>query len=481
MSSGTDIAMPAPPRGRSVLAGYGLLLLAAAAIFFGVQFLGRSVAAPAAAEAVKAAAPKGGTPHLLGHVLAAIVTVVVCSRLVGALFLKLGQPRVIGEVVAGILLGPTLLGRIAPGATAFLFPQTIMPILNSLAQLGVILYMFLVGLELNLDLLKSRAHATVAISHSSIIIPFLLGTMLSLWFFLLYAPAGVPFTSFSLFMGIAMAITAFPVLARILTDQGLERSEIGVLALSCAAADDVTAWCLLAFVVGVAKAELSAALMTLVLSLAYIALVIGIGRPIAARRWGPESGAKLNNNLIALVLGGVLASSLITDTIGIHAIFGAFLIGVIIPHNSEIARGLRYKLEDFVTILLLPLYFAYTGMRTQIGLLSEPSDWAICGVIILAATVGKFGGTVAAGRLTGLNWLTSTALGILMNTRGLMELIVLNIGLDMGVISPTLFAMMVIMALVTTMATAPLLRWTGALGHFAEKPADPAPAHPQAG
>jgi len=478
MSSGTEIAMPATPRGRNVLAGYGLLLLAAAGIFLGVQLLGRNVAAPTAAEAGQAAAPRTAAPHILPHVLAAMVTVIVCSRLVGTLFLKLGQPRVIGEVVAGILLGPTLLGRVAPGATAFLFPATIMPILNSLAQLGVILYMFLVGLELNLDLLKSRAHATVAISHSSIIVPFLLGTVLSLWFFPLYAPAGVPFTSFSLFLGIAMAITAFPVLARILTDQGLERSEIGVLALSCAAADDVTAWCLLAFVVGVAQAELSAALVTLVLSVVYIALVVGVGRPIAARRWGPGSGVTLNNNLIALVLGGVLASSLITEAIGIHAIFGAFLIGVIIPHNSEIARGLRYKLEDFVTILLLPLYFAYTGMRTQIGLLSHPADWAICGVIVLAATVGKFGGTLVAGRLTGLNWLTSTALGILMNTRGLMELIVLNIGLDLGVISPTLFAMMVIMALATTMATAPLLRWTGALQHFAEGPPERAPSLP---
>ncbi|AMV17791.1 cation:proton antiporter [Planctomyces sp. SH-PL14] len=450
---------PAPASTRGLFTGYTLLFVGAIVLFFLVRSVGETMTGPApATTAPAAAAAKGGGGHgILPQVLIAITVVVTTSRFVGSIAKRLGQPRVIGEVLAGIILGPSLLGRIAPGTMTTLFPATIMPTLNTLAQIGVILYMFLVGLDLNAGVLRSRAHATVAISHVSIIVPFLLGATLALWLFPTLAPAGISFTSFALFLGAAMAITAFPVLARILTDQKMEKSELGVLSLGCAAVDDVTAWCLLAFVVGVTKAELGIAVTTIVLAVGYVAVMLLVARPLANKWFGSEAGRPLTTDLTALLLVGVLVSSLITEAIGIHAIFGAFLLGAVIPHESEVAKAFRHRLEDVVTILLLPLFFAYTGMRTQIGLLSTPMDWIMCAVIILVATLGKFGGTVAAGRWTGLDWRTSSALGVMMNTRGLMELIVLNIGLDMGVISPTLFAMMVLMAIVTTIATTPIL------------------------
>jgi K+:H+ antiporter len=256
-----------------------------------------------------------------------------------------------------------------------------------------------------------------------------------------------------------MSITAFPVLARILTDRGIQKTPLGVVALGCAATDDVTAWCLLAFVVGVAQARIGGAFAVLALTLAYIAVMFLFVRPVATRFFARYTEADdLTPNLVALVFAALLISSLITEYIGIHAVFGAFLLGAIIPHNSPVARALTGRLEDLVTILLLPAFFAFTGMRTQIGLVAGYEQWLLCGLIILVATAGKFGGTLAAGRLTGLGWRDAAALGLLMNTRGLMELIVLNIGLDLGVISPTLFAMMVLMALVTTMAASPLLQ-----------------------
>ncbi len=307
--------------------------------------------------------------------------------------------------------------------------------------------------------LRSHARASIAISHASMVFPFLLGNLLALVMYQDLAPAHVPFTSFALFMGIALAVTAFPVLARILSDRGVARSELGVLALGCAAIDDVTAWCLLAVVVGVAQAQFDHALWVCALAAAYIAAMVIVVRPVAqslARRYQDKD---IQRGVVAGVMLALLLSALITEAIGIHPVFGAFLFGAMIPHDCALARALTRQLEDLVIVLFLPAFFAFTGMRTEIGLLSGWDNWLLCGLIILAATVGKFGGTLVAGRLSGLSWRVSSALGILMNTRGLMELIVLNIGLDLGVLSPTLFAMMVLMAILTTVATAPLLHW----------------------
>jgi Kef-type K+ transport system membrane component KefB len=381
----------------------------------------------------------------------------VTGRLLGLLLHYLGQPPVIGEVVGGILLGPSLLGRVWPEAAAFVLPPSVAPFLGVIAQLGVVLYMFLVGLELNPRVVRERAHATVAISHASIIAPFLLGAALALVLYPRLSSRDVPFTSFALFLGAAMSITAFPVLARILTDHGMQRTPLGIVALGCAATDDVTAWCLLSFVVAVDRAEVGAAVPVLVLTAAFSAFMLLVVQPVATRLVARLGEVHLTPGVVALIFMALLLSSITTELIGIHAIYGAFLLGAVIPQDSPVARMFAAKLKDLVTVLLLPAFFALTGMRTRIGLVSGLEQWLVCGLIILVATAGKFGGTLVAARFTGLGWREAAGLGVLMNTRGLMELIVLNMGLDLGVISPTLFAMMVLMALVTTIATTPML------------------------
>jgi Kef-type K+ transport system membrane component KefB len=456
----SDRAVPARLGfGAAVL--YGGMIVAAIGLFLLIDRFGLTLAAPPAestGSAVSAAVELVPQADPVVHVLVALTAVLIAGRILGTLFRYIGQPPVIGEVVGGILLGPSFLGRVWPDAAAFILPPSVAPSLGMIAQLGVVLYMFLVGLELNPSVLRARAHATVAISHASILAPFVLGSGLALFLYPRLSSSDVKFTSFALFMGVAMSITAFPVLARILTDRGIQTTPLGIIALGCAATDDVTAWCLLAFVVGVAQAKVGGALIVLGLTLAYIGLMFFVVRPLAHRLLAGMDDSRLTPNVVAGVFAALLASSLVTEWIGIHAIFGAFLLGAVIPHDSAIARAFTGKLQDIVTILLLPAFFAFTGMRTEMGLVSGPDQWLICGLIIVVATAGKFGGALVSARLTGLGWRDATALGLLMNTRGLMELIALNIGLDMKVISPTLFAMMVLMALVTTMSAAPLLQ-----------------------
>jgi K+:H+ antiporter len=397
-------------------------------------------------------------PDALAHVLIALIAVVTIGRLLGLLFRFVGQPPVIGEVVGGIFLGPSLLGRVWPRAAEFILPPAVTPYLEVIAQLGVILYMFLVGLELNPTALRKHARSVVAISQTGIVVPFLTGAAVALLLYPQLAGAGVAFSGFALFVGTAMSITAFPVLARILTDRRLQRTPLGVLALGAAAAGDVTAWCLLAFVVGVARADPGSAFVVIGLTASFIGFMFLAVRPVVAKLVSRYDKTEQTPNVIALVLVGVLLSALATHAIGVHALFGAFLFGAVIPSESALARSLTRKLEDLVTVLLLPAFFALTGMRTQIDLVSGLEQWLVCGLIIFAATASKFGGTLAAARLSGQRWRDAAALGLLMNTRGLMELIALNIGLDMGIISPTLFAMMVLMALATTVMTTPLLQ-----------------------
>jgi Kef-type K+ transport system membrane component KefB len=396
------------------------------------------------------------------HVLLALAVVLIAGHVLGRLLAAVGQPPVIGEVVSGILLGPSLLGRVAPGVESYLFPDAARPALGVVAQLGVILYMFVVGLEFDAGSLRRRAAPFVFISQASIAVPFLLGLGLATLIYPELSQPGVRFIAFAMFMGIAMSITAFPVLARILTDRGLSRTDLGVAALTCAAVDDVTAWCLLAVVVGVARATLGGALIAIPLTVAFIALMFLVARPIAARLLCGGASAEPSQEAVTWTLGGLMLSALVAEQIGIHAIFGAFLFGAIIPAHSPIAGRLGTHRTPVVTILFLPAFFALTGLRTEIGLVSSWQDWGLCLLIVALATAGKFGGTFAAGRLMKMPGRFAAQLGILMNTRGLMELVVLNVGLDLGVISPTLFTMMVIMALTTTAMTAPLLDWLGA-------------------
>ncbi len=394
--------------------------------------------------------------------------VIASGYFLGRLARRIGQPAVIGEVFAGIFLGPSLLGWLWPDAMHALIPSAdadpfgqVPAALKGIAQLAVVLYMFLVGFELNAARLRHHAHAAIAVSHAGIVVPFVLGAALALWLYPKLSHDGIPFSSFALFVGVAMAVTAFPVLARILSDRGLEKSDLGITALGCAAADDVTAWCLLALVVGVAQSHVHDAVIAGAGSILFTLAMFFVVRPIAAnlsRRLDRHEGPL---PLIAIpgMLAAVLVSALATEAIGVHALYGAFLLGVVIPHDGRLSREFKARTQDLVTVLLLPAFFAYSGMRTRITLVDGWDHWLMCAAIIIVATIGKFGGVTLAARLAGQNWRPAAALGALMNTRGLMELIVLNIGLDLGVISPTLFAMMVIMALAATAATGPVLDW----------------------
>jgi Kef-type K+ transport system membrane component KefB/nucleotide-binding universal stress UspA family protein len=392
--------------------------------------------------------------------IAQIAVIVLVSRVLGVIARRVGQPMVIAEVTAGILLGPSLLGWVAPATYDVLFTADSMRVLHLVAQLGLVLFMFLVGLELDPALLRGRRHATVLISHSSIIAPFLLGVLLAIYLRPRLSEPGTSFTAFALFLGAAMSITAFPVLARILTERRLHKSKVGAITIACAAVDDVTAWCILAFVVATARATgVGAAMRTSAMAVAYVVLMIWVVRPLLARVASRVSGADgLTQNVVAVTILVLLASSWATELIGIHALFGAFMFGAILPKEGGFAHALAEKLEDLVVVVLLPLFFAYSGVRTHLGLLDTWWAWGMCALITANACLGKFGLSTLTARLTGLSWREASALGILMNTRGLMELIVLNIGLDLGVITPTLFTMMVIMALVTTFMTTPLLQ-----------------------
>jgi Kef-type K+ transport system membrane component KefB len=385
--------------------------------------------------------------------------IIVAARLVGMVARRVGQPAVIAEVIAGILLGPSLLGRLSPAFSGWLFPKVSLAGLSLVSQVGLVFFMFLIGLELDPKLLRGRGASSFAISAAGIFVPFTLGALFALQIFATQAGHGVPRASFTLFMGIAMSVTAFPVLARILAERKLIRTNLGSIALACAAADDVTAWCLLAFVVSFvhAKASLSA-LFTTAEAAAFAGFMLLVVRPLlmrlSARITTRES---LTQNVVALTFVLLLASAFVSEWIGIHALFGAFLFGAIMPRQGDYAQALAERLEDFVVVALLPLFFAYSGLRTELGLVSGVGDWLLCLSLIAVACLGKFGGSFTVARWTGMSTRDSAALGVLMNTRGLMELIVLNIGLDLGVISPKIFTMMVLMALVTTVMTTPLL------------------------
>ncbi|WON93150.1 cation:proton antiporter [Sphingobacterium sp. UGAL515B_05] len=397
--------------------------------------------------------------HPLAILLAQIVTIIIAARIMGWICIKIKQPVVIGEMLAGIILGPSLLGLYFPEFSHTLFPVESLSNLQFLSQIGLILFMFIIGMELDLNVLRNKAHDAVVISHASIVIPFTLGISLAYFLYLFHPPTNVEFLSYSLFIGISMSITAFPVLARIIQERGLQKSKLGAMAITCAAADDITAWCILAVVIAIVKAgDFASALYTIALAVAYVLIMIKIVRPFLMRV-GEVKGSKeaLSKPVVAIFFIVLLLSAYATEVIGIHALFGAFMAGAIMPEGSRFRTAFIEKIEDVSTLLLLPLFFVYTGLRTQIGLLNDPQLWMITVGIILVAVIGKFAGSTLAARFVGQSWKDSLSIGALMNTRGLMELIVLNIGYDLGVLSAELFSMMVVMALVTTFMTGPSL------------------------
>ena len=417
--------------------------------------------------------------HPLAILLGQIITIIVVARFFGWMFRKIGQPTVIGEIIAGIVLGPSLLGMYFPEFSTALFPVDSLGNLQFLSQIGLILFMFVIGMELDLKVLKNKANDAVVISHASIVIPFALGVGLAYYIYYRFAPVGVEFLSFSLFMGIAMSITAFPVLARIVQERGIHKTRLGTIVITCAAADDITAWCLLAAVIAIVKAgSFVSSLYVIGMAVAYVLLMLFVVKPFLKRigdLYGSKS--KLNKPVVAIFFLTLIISAYTTEVIGIHALFGAFMTGAIMPDIAKFRAIFIDKVEDVAVILLLPLFFVFTGLRTQIGLINDPFLWKVTGCIIGVAVVGKFVGSALAAKFVGQNWRDSLTIGALMNTRGLMELVVLNIGYDLGVLTSEVFTMMVIMALVTTFMTGPALD----IINFIFKTKDVSPAEEKSG
>jgi Kef-type K+ transport system membrane component KefB len=398
--------------------------------------------------------------HTIASALIAIAVIMLVARLFGSLAVKVKQPRVMGEVVAGITLGPTILGWLAPGLQATLFPTDILPSLGIIANVGLVFYMFLVGLEIDPAQLRGRIGQAAAISNTSVALPMMLGIAVALPIYEVVGPEK-DFLPFALFMGVAMSITAFPVLARILVERRMLKRPVGALALACAAIDDVTAWFLIALATAVAtQGGAGDVLQTIGLAVAFCIFMFVLVRPLLGRvSTAFDEAGRVPGAWIAAIFAGVLLSAYITEEIGIAVIFGAFIMGMIMPRNAGLTEDVTNRIEDFVVIVLLPVFFAYTGLRTNIGLLDRPVLWLITGVLIVVAVVGKLFGAAIAARLTGFDWRASFVIGTLMNTRGLTELIVLNLALEKGVITDALFAALVIMALVTTFMAGPMLSW----------------------
>ncbi|HTF21850.1 MAG TPA: cation:proton antiporter [Chryseolinea sp.] len=401
--------------------------------------------------------------HPLAILLAQIVSIILAARIFGWICKRIGQPSVVGEILAGIVLGPSLVGLYWPEFSAALFPAQSLGNLQFLSQIGLIMFMFVVGMELDLNVLKTRAHDAVVISHASIIIPFALGMGLSYFIYESFAPQNIQFLSFGLFMGIAMSITAFPVLARIVQERGIHKTKLGAIVITCAAADDITAWCILAAVIAIVKAgSFESSMYVILLAIGYVFVMLKIVRPFLKRVGDLHASQEnLSKPVVAIFFVTLILSSYLTEVIGIHALFGAFMTGAIMPENTKFRTVFIEKIEDVALVLLLPLFFVFTGLRTQIGLLDDPELWKVTGYIILVGVIGKFAGSALAAKFVGQSWKDSLSIGALMNTRGLMELVVLNIGYDLGVLGPEIFAMMVIMALVTTVMTGPAMDLIG--------------------
>ncbi len=398
----------------------------------------------------------------LARFLLQAIAVIGLSRALGLVTRRLRQPIIVAEIVAGVALGPSLLGLLSPGLREALFPAESLGLLEAWSQVGLLLFMFLVGLELDPKLLKgaqSLPKRAIVLRHAAIAVPLTAGALLSLYLYSRLAPSSVSRGSFALTMGVAMSITAFPVLARILVERRLLRTPVGEVTLACAAVDGIVSWCGLALVVLLARsASLAGAAPTFGYAALYAGAMFVIVRPMlraVASRTAVKEG--VSQHVVAAMVLGTLASAWVTSVIGVHPVFGAFAFGVVVPKEGGFARALAERLEDLVVIFFLPLFFLHSGLRTQVGLLDGGAAWATFGLVVIVAIAGKLGGSLFAARVSGLSWRDSGALGVLMSARGLMALAVFNIGLDIGVLSPALFTMLVLMALTTTVLVGPIL------------------------
>ena len=438
-----------PPR-RRVLLIYLALVVAPALIAIAVL----------TGESTGSGHPAGRLPgDPLAALLLAVAVVVGACAVVGRLAHRVGQPPVVGEILAGLLLGPSLLGAVWPAAGDALLPDRVVPQLNALAQIGVVMFLFLTGLEVDTRLLRGRGRTALMVSHVSIAVPFLLGILVAIAAYGRLAPPGISYSAFALFLGVSMSVTALPVLVRILVDLNLLKQEIGVVALTCALIDDVTAWSLLALVVALVTASSAlGAVTTVALTGLFVAVLVLVVRP-ALTRFTDRASDRRQRGAAPLALVGVLLCALATQWIGVHAMFGAFLFGLVFPKDNALATWLLEKIRGLTTTLLLPLFFAYSGLQTDVGLIGgDVTLWLWSGLLLVTAIVGKLGGSAIAARAAGEGWRRALQLGAMMNCRGLTELVVLNVGLQLGVLSRTMFTMLVLVALVSTAMTVPLVR-----------------------
>jgi Kef-type K+ transport system membrane component KefB len=384
----------------------------------------------------------------------------VC-RIVGLIAKRIGQPQVVGEMIAGVVMGPSLFGLLFPELQAHIFPKASLTITYAVAQIGLVLYMFLIGVEFDLDLIRSRLRSAASVSLAGIVTPFALGGMLALTLVGdgSYFTPGVARWEAMLFLGAAMSITAFPMLARIIYERGLTGTSLGTLALAAGSMDDAAAWCILAIVLASFKGDAVIAISAIGGGILYAGFVLTVGRRLL-RRLGErvETDGSLGGALLAFVLTLLMLCAWLTDAVGIYAVFGAFMLGTAMPRGL-FAREIQRHLEPLTTNFLLPLFFVYSGLNTRIGLVDSPRLWGMALLILFAACFGKGIACWLAARLNGEDNREALAIGTLMNARGLMELIILNIGLERGVITPTLFTIMVMMAIATTLAASPVFEY----------------------
>ena len=402
--------------------------------------------------------------EIAAQVFLDIAIIVIAARLAGMLFQRFRQPAVVGEILAGIALGPSLLGQLPGHLDTRLFPLDVRPYLSVIAQVGLMIFMFIVGLELDVRLIKGKEKAAATISLASVILPFGLGIGLAVWLHKQHGVVGgkeVDLLPFALFIGASMSVTAFPVLARILTERGMHRTEIGALTLACAAVDDILAWSGLAVVLAVVRSSGALDLPRILIeTLLFVAVLFKVVKPLLARLVPAyEKAGRLTPNILSIVIVGFLLSAYVTDKIGVHAIFGAFVFGVVMPREGGHAlfAAILDKLEQVSVLLLLPVFFISTGFKVDITGLGSAGIGEL-GAVLAVACVGKFVGASAAARVLRYRPRQSAAVGILMNTRGLTELVILKVGLDAGVLDPPLFTILVMMAVITTVITEPLLR-----------------------
>lgn len=457
MRSGSAVRL-----GRNL--AYPALIGGAVAALLWTLHLGAALRAPHLDDAAAAAAAASSSTALgvfrLSIFLAQLVVVILVSRALGCVMRRMGQPQVVGEMIGGLLLGPSVFGLVAPTAYAALFPAGSVRFLNAVSQLGVLLFMFLVGLELDLGILRRQRRTVMLSSHAGIAIPLWMGAALALVLYPRLSHDGVPFVAFALFIGCALSVTAFPVLARLLAERGLSKTPFGALALACAAVADITAWCLLAVVLAIIDGQLWGLRLwaSMAAAVLFVTFALTIGRRgIAILLARTRAGDNLTSEALALVVVVALGAAWVTEQLGIHALLGAFVAGLAMPKSPAFVASITARLEELLGVALLPLFFVVTGIRTNLGSIEGGAMWFLCGAIVLVATVGKAGGTIVGARASGLSWRDAASLGALMNTRGLMELVIINLGLEIGIITRPIFTMMVLMAVITTALTAPAL------------------------